>query len=280
MNHNARAVKYQSPRDYQVANFASRTMRWTGIIVAAVRALAPRRPHVGHGERVGNRRRVRARRRLRQRRAQLRACPGVDPLHRRQHRPRHPPLPRRVEPVPVPGLEQPAVQQVAPHFAIGFATIVVVGNVSFPIAVLAGIVGELNDDHARSARPREHDRLDTPRLDSKIPDGPDGREVGQLQGRREVGQPQQQAQVQDHRRRHRPGRRVRRGDARRARLPGRRVHVPRLAAPRPLDRRAGRHQRGEELPRRRRQRSTACSTTRSRAATSAPARATCTASPR
>jgi succinate dehydrogenase / fumarate reductase cytochrome b subunit len=34
MNHHARAVKYQSARDYQVANFASRTMRWTGTIVA------------------------------------------------------------------------------------------------------------------------------------------------------------------------------------------------------------------------------------------------------
>jgi succinate dehydrogenase / fumarate reductase cytochrome b subunit len=34
MNRHARPVKYQSPRDYQVADFASRTMRWTGIIVA------------------------------------------------------------------------------------------------------------------------------------------------------------------------------------------------------------------------------------------------------
>jgi succinate dehydrogenase / fumarate reductase cytochrome b subunit len=33
MNRRARPVKYQSSRDYQVANFASRTMRWTGIIV-------------------------------------------------------------------------------------------------------------------------------------------------------------------------------------------------------------------------------------------------------
>lgn len=33
MNHAARTVKYQSPRDYQAANFASRTMRWSGIIV-------------------------------------------------------------------------------------------------------------------------------------------------------------------------------------------------------------------------------------------------------
>jgi succinate dehydrogenase / fumarate reductase cytochrome b subunit len=34
LNRKARAVKYQSRRDYEVANFASRTMRWTGIIVA------------------------------------------------------------------------------------------------------------------------------------------------------------------------------------------------------------------------------------------------------
>jgi succinate dehydrogenase / fumarate reductase, cytochrome b subunit len=33
LNRRARPVKYQSARDYQVASFASRTMRWTGIIV-------------------------------------------------------------------------------------------------------------------------------------------------------------------------------------------------------------------------------------------------------
>ncbi len=33
LNRRARPVGYQSARDYQVANFASRTMRWTGIIV-------------------------------------------------------------------------------------------------------------------------------------------------------------------------------------------------------------------------------------------------------
>ncbi len=32
-NHKARPVRYQSRRDYAAANFASRTMRWTGIIV-------------------------------------------------------------------------------------------------------------------------------------------------------------------------------------------------------------------------------------------------------
>jgi succinate dehydrogenase / fumarate reductase cytochrome b subunit len=34
MNRKARPVKYKSPRDYAAANFASRTMRWTGIIIA------------------------------------------------------------------------------------------------------------------------------------------------------------------------------------------------------------------------------------------------------
>lgn len=33
MNRQARPVKYQSARDYQVASFASRSMRWTGTIV-------------------------------------------------------------------------------------------------------------------------------------------------------------------------------------------------------------------------------------------------------
>ena len=33
MNRKARPTRYQSPRDYVAANFASRTMRWTGIIV-------------------------------------------------------------------------------------------------------------------------------------------------------------------------------------------------------------------------------------------------------
>jgi succinate dehydrogenase / fumarate reductase cytochrome b subunit len=34
MNMKARPTRYQSKRDYIAANFASRTMRWTGIIVA------------------------------------------------------------------------------------------------------------------------------------------------------------------------------------------------------------------------------------------------------
>jgi len=33
LNHQSRPMKYQSPRDYVAADFASRTMRWTGVIV-------------------------------------------------------------------------------------------------------------------------------------------------------------------------------------------------------------------------------------------------------
>ncbi len=33
LNHKSRAVRYQGPRDYQVANFASRSMRLTGVVV-------------------------------------------------------------------------------------------------------------------------------------------------------------------------------------------------------------------------------------------------------
>ena len=99
----------------------------------------------------------------------------------------------------------------------------------------------------RPSSHRRHARRQDPRRPAR-------RQVGHVHRRLEAGQPEQQAQVQGHRRRHRPGRRLGGGDAGRARLPGRGVHVPRLAAPGPLDRRPGRHQRGEELPRRRRQR--------------------------
>ena len=90
-------------------------------------------------------------------------------------------------------------------------------------------------------------------LDAKSPRGPIAEQVGRLQGAHEAGQPEQQAQLRDHRRRHRPGRRVGGGHAGRARLQGEGLHLPRLAAPGPLHRRPGRHQRRQELQGRRRQ---------------------------
>ena len=77
--------------------------------------------------------------------------------------------------------------------------------------------------------------------------------MGQPQVLGQARQPEQQAEVRHHRRGHRPGRWRRRGHARRARVQREGLHLPRLAPSCPLHRRAGRHQRGEELPRRRRQ---------------------------
>ena len=70
-------------RDYVAADFASRTMRWTGIIVAAVPRLPPAGSHVGQREP-----RVRARRSVQQPRVQPAARAGRDRLHPRQRRAR------------------------------------------------------------------------------------------------------------------------------------------------------------------------------------------------
>ncbi len=77
--------------------------------------------------------------------------------------------------------------------------------------------------------------------------------MGRAQVPREAREPGEQAEVHDHRGGQRPRRRVGRRVARGARLQGQAAHLPRLAAPRAQHRRAGRDQRGEELPQRRRQ---------------------------
>ena len=82
---------------------------------------------------------------------------------------------------------------------------------------------------------------------------PDRREVGPAQVRDEAGQPGQQAEVHDHLRRHRAGRRVGGRVARRAGLQRPELLHPGQPPPRAQHRRAGRHQRREELPERRRQ---------------------------
>jgi succinate dehydrogenase / fumarate reductase cytochrome b subunit len=61
MNRRARPVKYQSPRDYAAANFAARTMRWTGVIVALFlvyhlldQTWGPANPHFVRGDPYDN----------------------------------------------------------------------------------------------------------------------------------------------------------------------------------------------------------------------------------
>ena len=110
MNHRANGAGYVQSRDWQAANFASRTMRWTGVIVGlflifhlADLTWGTANPDFVRGDVYRNFVATFSR-------------PAVaDHLHRRQHRPRHPPVPRRLVDVPEPRAEQPEVELVAPR---------------------------------------------------------------------------------------------------------------------------------------------------------------------
>jgi succinate dehydrogenase / fumarate reductase, cytochrome b subunit len=132
MNRKARPVAYASPRDYVAADFASRTMRWTGVIVGLFVIFhlldltwGPANPDFIHG----------------------------DPYHN---------LIESFQRFPVAlvyvianvalaihlyhgawSLTQ-SMGWVFPHrraYAIAFAVVVGAGNISFPLAVMTGIVG-------------------------------------------------------------------------------------------------------------------------------------------
>jgi succinate dehydrogenase / fumarate reductase cytochrome b subunit len=137
MNRRARPTKYHSPRHYVAANFASRTMRWTGVIVLLFLAwhLADLtwgwvNPDFVYGDVYHN---------------------VVESFER----------------VPVAifyilanlalglhlyhggwsifqslGFNNPRFNPWRRWFAIAFTAVIVIGNVSFPIAVLAGVVSE------------------------------------------------------------------------------------------------------------------------------------------
>ncbi|MGI8710813.1 MAG: succinate dehydrogenase cytochrome b subunit, partial [Acidimicrobiales bacterium] len=136
MNQAARTTKYQSQRDYVAANFASRTMRWTGVIVglflvwhlfdlswtgtgysfhrgavyANVDASLSRIP-VAALYVVAN------------------LALGVHLFHGAWS------LFQSM------GWNNPRFNMWRRNFAAGFAGLMVLGNVSFPVAVLAGVVG-------------------------------------------------------------------------------------------------------------------------------------------
>lgn len=142
LNRHARSVKYQSARDYQVANFASRTMRYTGVIVLLFvfwhladltwgwwNATGTDGEFV-RGEAYDNIDRSLSR-------VPVAALYIVANIALGTH------LFHGVWSVfQSMGWNNPKFTKWRRHIAIAFATIVVVGNVSFPIAVLAGIVGE------------------------------------------------------------------------------------------------------------------------------------------
>jgi len=136
LNHKARPTKYQAPRHYASANYASRTMRWSGIIILAFLAFhltdltwGWANPDFVYGDVYHN-------------------------------------VVTSFERVPIAiiyivgnlalfphlfhgawslfqslGVNNPRFNLWRRWFAVAFATVVVVGNVSFPLAVQAGVVG-------------------------------------------------------------------------------------------------------------------------------------------
>lgn len=142
LNRQARSVKYQGPRDYQIANFASRTMRYTGVIVLLFvfwhladltwgwwNATGTSGAFV-RGEAYNNVDRSLSR-------VPVAALYIVANIALGTH------LFHGVWSVfQSMGWNNPKFTKWRRHIAIAFATLVVVGNVSFPIAVLAGIVGK------------------------------------------------------------------------------------------------------------------------------------------
>jgi len=140
LNRHARPVKYQSARDYQVATFASRTMRWTGIIVLSfliwhildltlgvVNATGTSGEFVS-GEAYNNLVRSFDRWPVSVFYVIANILLGIHLFHGAWS------IFQSL------GWNNPRFNNWRRGFATAFATIVVVGNVSFPVAVLAGIV--------------------------------------------------------------------------------------------------------------------------------------------
>ena len=136
MNKAARTVDYQSPRDYIAANFASRTMRWTGVIFALFLVwhlfdltFTGTGYHYVRGEAYQNVDASLSRFPVAALYIVANLALGVHLFHGAWS------LFQSL------GLNNPRFNAWRRNFAAGFAAIVVIGNVSFPIAVLAGVVG-------------------------------------------------------------------------------------------------------------------------------------------
>jgi succinate dehydrogenase / fumarate reductase cytochrome b subunit len=135
MNRRARPVRYQSARDYEVANFASRTMRWTGIIVAlfllwhlADFTWGWFNPGFERGEVYRNLDASLSRLPVSLLYIVANIALGIHLFHGTWS------LFQSM------GWNNPRFNQWRRGLAAAIATVIVVGNVSFPIAVLAGIV--------------------------------------------------------------------------------------------------------------------------------------------
>ncbi len=141
MNRHARAVRYQSARDYQIANFASRSMRLTGIVVllfivwhlldltfGSVNTIGANGDFVKEDVYANV---VRSFERIPVAVFYILAnlALGVHLYHGAWS------IFQSL------GFNSPRFNQWRRMFATGLAAVVVIGNVSFPVAVLAGVVG-------------------------------------------------------------------------------------------------------------------------------------------
>ncbi|MEY4995714.1 MAG: hypothetical protein RLZ67_439 [Actinomycetota bacterium] len=145
LNRQARPVKYQSARDYQIANFASRTMRWSGIIVLSFivwhlldLTFGVTNAHVGtmvmdHGEEIkdvyGSVVYTFDRIPVALFYVIANILLGIHLFH------------GSWSIFQSMGWNNPRFNKWRRAFATGFAAVVVIGNVSFPVAAMAGIVG-------------------------------------------------------------------------------------------------------------------------------------------
>ena len=135
LNRRARPMKYQSARDYQIANFASRTMRWTGIIVLlflfwhlADFTWGWFNPDYARGEAYRNIDASLSRVPVSVLYIVANIALGIHLFHGTWS------LFQSM------GWNNPRFNEWRRGLAAGLATIIVVGNVSFPIAVLAGVI--------------------------------------------------------------------------------------------------------------------------------------------
>jgi succinate dehydrogenase / fumarate reductase cytochrome b subunit len=135
MNHNARPVRYQSRRDYIAANFASRTMRWTGIIVGlfvlwhlADLTWGWANPDFVHGAVYDNVVASFSRWPVALLYIAANVALAIHIFHGAWSM------------FQSLGLNNPRWNAARRYFAAGFALVILVGNVSFPIAVMTGVV--------------------------------------------------------------------------------------------------------------------------------------------
>lgn len=136
LNRKARPVRYQSPRDYVAASFAARTMRYTGTIVALyvvfhlldLTAGTANGDGFRRGDPYNNLIRSFERPAVAIFYVLANLALGVHLFHG---------VWSMFQSL---GINNPRYNLARKRFAQGFAALVVVGNVSFPIAVMAGVV--------------------------------------------------------------------------------------------------------------------------------------------